>query len=152
LPHLAKAAKIIANQNKHYDFDQEASASSYSETDVPFGVQVLHVAKDFEDFVSSGIKPADALNRIRDKEKHYNQSIVEALSSLVSGKPTEEIRFLKIKELSVGMIFMENITTTSGQILCPKGTEVHKFLLERLINFSHTMNFREPIKVIVPST
>ena len=152
LPHLAKAAKIIANQNKHYDFDQEASASSYSETDVPFGVQVLRVAKDFEDFVSSGIKPADALNRIRDKEKHYNQSIVDALSSLVSGKPTEKIRFLKIKELSVGMIFMENITTTSGQILCPKGTEVHKFLLERLKNFSHTMNITEPIKVIVPST
>ena len=152
LPHLEKVAKIIANQNKHYDFDEEASTFSHREVDVPFGVQVLRVAKDFEAFVSSGIKPAEALKKIRDKEKHYNEFIVDALASIVSGKPAQKTRSVKIDELSVGMIFVENLTSTTGQFICPKGTEIDGILLNRIRNFSLGMKIIEPVKVIVPST
>ncbi|MDP6626175.1 MAG: HD domain-containing phosphohydrolase, partial [Nitrospinota bacterium] len=152
LPHLEKVAKIIANQNKHYDFDEEASTFSHREVDVPFGVQVLRVAKDFEAFVSSGIKPAEALKKIRDKEKHYNEFIVDALASIVSGKPAQKTRSVKIDELSVGMIFVENLTSTTGQFICPKGTEIDGSLLSRIKNFSLEMEIVEPVKVIVPST
>tara|TARA_B100000315_G_scaffold235627_1_gene250726 strand:- start:1451 stop:2605 length:1155 start_codon:yes stop_codon:yes gene_type:complete len=152
LPNLGKVAKIIANQNKHFDFDQEASTSCQSEIDVPFGVQVLCVAKDFDAFVSSGMQPAEALDKIRDKGKYYNQFIVDALSSLVSGQEVQEARALKIEELSVGMIFVENLTSVTGQFICPKGTEIDEVLLNRILNFSLRMEIVEPVKVIVPST
>ena len=152
LPHLEKAAKIVANQNKHYDFDEKANLSSLNKIDVPFGVQILRVAKDFEAFISSGIKPAEALDKIRDKETDYNQSIVDALSSLVSEKSAQETRYVKIEQLSVGTIFVENLKSTTGQLLCPKGTEIDGSLLSRIKNFSLEMEIVEPVKVIVPST
>lgn len=152
LPHLEKIAKIIKNQNKHFDFDEEATGPCNSEIDVPFGVQLLSVVKDFDAFVSSGIKPAEALNRIRNKGKYYNKFIVDALSSIVSEELGDKTCSLKVKELSVGMVFLENVTTTSGQIICSKGTEIHQFLLERMKSFSTIVTIKEPIKVIVPST
>ena len=152
LPHLEKAAKIVANQNKHYDFDEKANLSSLNKIDVPFGVQILRVAKDFEAFISSGIKPAEALDKIRDKKTDYNQSIVDALSSLVSEKSAQETRYVKIEQLSVGTIFVENLKSTTGQLLCPKGTEIDGSLLSRIKNFSLEMEIVEPVKVIVPST
>ncbi|HJP19602.1 MAG: hypothetical protein CMD96_04905 [Gammaproteobacteria bacterium] len=152
LPHLEKVAKIIANQNKHFDFDQEASTSCHSEVDVPFGVQILSVAKDFDAFVSSGLEPAEAYKRLRDKGKYYNQFILDALSSLVLEKPAQKTRSLKIEELSVGMVFVENLTAASGQFICSKGTVIDVLLLNRIINFSSVMEIIEPVKVILPST
>ncbi len=151
LPRLKKVAEIIASQDNLFS-KEGANINDRGEITVPFGAQILKVAKDFDTLVLSGKQPIDAIDNIRSRAKHYNPVIVNALAAVVLVKPEQKTSSLKIDELQVGMILMGNIESTSGQIICPKGVEIDDVSLNRIKNFSLEMEIIEPIKVIVPST
>jgi hypothetical protein len=59
-----------------------------------------------------------------------------------------KIKELSAKELQVGMVVAEDVTSKDGGLLVPKGRELTDVLLTRIVNFDWRQNVNEPIMVV----
>ena len=62
------------------------------------------------------------------------------------------VKELTIGNLTPGMYAHEEILSTNGTLLVPKGGEITHPLIQRLKNFANGVGVREPVRVLVPSS
>lgn len=105
---------------------------------------ILHVALDFDRFISLGMPGYRAAGALQRNEKLYNPVVLEALQTLKCGSGMAR----KVLELSVGqlretMVLASDLVTTSGTLLVPVGQELTTYAIERIRNLPPG-SIREP--------
>jgi response regulator RpfG family c-di-GMP phosphodiesterase len=149
IPRLEKVAEIIAYQDKLFNGDGWPRDDLRGDA-IPLGSRILRLALDLDRLTESRLGYLDALKKIRERNGWYDPDVVHALEMVLSEDIRYESIHVRIKDMSPEMILAEDIVSTKGLLLIPKGQEVTLSLCMRMTNFHKGGAITEPIKVLVP--
>jgi response regulator RpfG family c-di-GMP phosphodiesterase len=134
IPRLHNVADIILYQHKHFD-GRGFPIDERRGEDLPIGARILHVVLAHDELKSKGWSDASIHERLRGQTSRFDPRVIQALG--VATGADEEVRVLRlpIAEVRDGMIFEENVTTTTGILLVCEGQEVTPAVRRHLLNF-----------------
>lgn len=153
IPRLEGCARMIERQLDRYD------ASDTPDPDGPDGVvilgsQILHAAIGFDSHLSEGLGRHVALAKMKAEEGEYNPDLLNVLKTAsipeVDDAPKGTMKEVSVRNLTTRMYAHEDILTSTGTLLVPRGNEITQPLIERLKNFADGAGIKEPICVLVP--
>jgi hypothetical protein len=76
------------------------------------------------------------MEAIRADMARHDSTLVDSLESMVGAKTgTQEISEVCVGRVTPGMVFMDDLRTSVGTLLVPKGFEVTETFVERMRNF-----------------
>ncbi len=120
-------------------------------TDVERGGAMLRIATRVDRAIASGRSLADALAEAGRKLDASEVPLLKALSDYRNVDGSTTVRALNVAQMTAQMQLEEDVRTTNGVVVVPKGRELSMVLLERLSKFSRAGTLVEPIRVRVPS-
>ncbi len=120
-------------------------------TDVERGAAMLRIAFQIERRIAQGKPIVDAISELAHRLNAAEQPLLKALADFRSAQGTTTLRALTVGQMTVQMELEEDVRTTNGVVVVPKGRELSLVLLERLLRFSRAGTLIEPIRVRVPS-
>lgn len=112
-------------------------------------VGMLKVALAYDVLIARGQDPDSALGMLRNRAKEHEPELVEALRKSQGGKKREEVREIPIAAVQQGMVFAEDVRTTSGTLLIARGFEVNASFVAKARGFQRGF-VKDPVRVIVP--
>ncbi|MFN0085854.1 MAG: HD domain-containing phosphohydrolase [Blastocatellia bacterium] len=151
IPRLEWAAEIIAYQDKHFNGDGWPPDERRGH-EIPLGARILKLALDYDRLNESRLGGGETLKRIQGRTNWYDPEVVNALETALAIETRYENRSVKIRELAPDMILAEDIISTKGLLLIPKGQQVTRSLCMRIANFHRGGAISEPIQVITQTT
>ena len=111
--------------------------------------QLLRVAGEYDILETRGITSFEALATMSGRSEMYDAEILQALIELRSGETElNEIREVPLAALMIGMTFADDVKTSSGLLLAPKGYQITASFLERARNFQRG-TVKEPLRVLL---
>jgi response regulator RpfG family c-di-GMP phosphodiesterase len=144
-PKLRFAALIIRHQLEN--FDGTGSPDHLVEEEIPLGSRILRSIVDFEDFLDEGgttIQNA-ILYMQKGSRTRYDPKVVQLITSYVeettSSLLVEDKQKITIFDLKDGMTLAQDLYTSAGIKLLPKGANIKEHMVDKII--SH--NSRDPI-------
>lgn len=152
IPRIEAVREILHQLSRNFAAAKQRSDAAIDE-EIPWGARALKIALDF-DLLDSGESQSDHPFAImRGRKGWYDPEILEALAGL-RGSPQEKIQMLElsIRELTIGMVFGEDLKSSKGLLLIARGQEVTPALLERMRNFSPELAIREPVRMILQNS
>ena len=148
IPRLEPVAEILAAHVKPKRA-AEALAGDPRKQHVDLMAQLLRAAVDFDTLDSQGSSGALSLDTMRGRKDRYEPRILEVLAALRGGSgPRSGVREVSLAVLCVGMVFVDDVKTSTGTLLVARGFEVTQGFLERARNFKVGM-VKEPLRVVV---
>lgn len=132
------------------------AASQQPKNEAPDGVikqgsGVLRLVQEYDAHIAQGLTAGAALEAIRAQSARHESPLVEALESMVATVPgAEQIKEVFVGRVTPGMIFVDDLRTSVGALLVPKGFEVTETFLERLRNFGPAI-LQERVRVTAAS-
>ena len=143
IPRLEDVAEMVRLQN--------APCRGGSE-EPPLGARILRVALDFDAQILRGTSSTDAVKVLRQAaDGTYDPTVLVAADELMLADGSREERTIALRDLRVGMIVADPLTTEEGLLVVAAGHEVTESLLERLHNWTRSSihRVREPFRVFV---
>jgi len=149
VPRLEQVREILLYQSKQFD-GAGPPGVDVTGAAIPFGARLLKIVLDFDVLKARGLAEEAALTIMKTRTGWYDPGLLDAFHETQKGrKEAVEERTLLLKDLEEGMVFAEDVKTTTGMLLIARGHEATLSLLERVRNFSPSIGVKEPIKVIV---
>jgi len=149
IPRLEPVRDILRLHTLRYAGDEKC-ADGIKEDAIPWGARALKIAMDF-DHLNSHHDARDSLNVLCSREGWYDPAILKIFVDSHGGQDKDvRICDLRLREITVGMRFAEDVRSAKGVLLIAKGQEVTDSLLERLHNFYFATGVREPVQMAVP--
>lgn len=134
IPRMDVIAESVRYQERNFDgtgYPEDGPSGA----DIPLGARLMRVILDFDAFESSGESGADALNRLRQQQGHYDPAILTALESLLGEAGTEAPVLTSIGSLTDVMILAADVRTSTDVLLVAKGQEATSSVRRHLQNF-----------------
>jgi response regulator RpfG family c-di-GMP phosphodiesterase len=150
IPRLETVAEVLAAHLKPRR-GADALGNDPHKVQVELMAQCLRAAFDFDAHDSQGHTAAAALDTMRGRLDRYEPKVLDALAELRTGgdqSPRGGAREVFLSVLCVGMVFLDDVKTTSGMLLVARGFEVTQGFLERLRNLKPG-TVKEPLRVVV---
>jgi response regulator RpfG family c-di-GMP phosphodiesterase len=88
--------------------------------------RLLHAIIDLEALESAGQSLRQAVATMRQREAVYGAATLDALVQLVDDAPGVDVAATRPLDLEVGMVLAEDLRTTDGLLLLPRGFELTK--------------------------
>lgn len=148
IPRLENISKAIRYQNKGFDGSGQPD-DILTGNELPLGSRMLKAISDLVAIEASGLTKEEALARLKSTPQYYDPVILDALSQIVCTSHEMVVKEICISQLTEGMKFASNVTTTSGMLLVSKGQEISTSLVERLNNFRRNNEIPEKLNVFV---
>lgn len=149
IPRLEGVRGILAASARPYRPAGPGAVADDEMRMVERSAEILRVATDFCVLEAQGTPPAVAAETLHGRTGRYDPDVLEALMLLRCGPgPKIEIRELPLAALREGMVFAEDIKTTTGVLLVPGGYEITTSFIERLRNL-RPGTVKEPVKIVV---
>jgi len=129
------------------------SASQHAKNDVPeglikLGAGILRLVLEYDAHIAQGLSVGGAIEAIRAQMVRHDSALVESLESMVGAAVrTQEVSEICVGRVSPGMVFMDDLRTSVGTLLVPKGFEVTETFLERMRNFGPGI-LQERVRVV----
>jgi CheY-like chemotaxis protein len=117
--------------------------------DVEIGAALLRIAREADRVVDRGGTVQDALDEVRSRVEENERPLVAALSDFRAGGATT-VRPFKVQQLASGMVLEQDVKTTAGVIVVPKGRALTSVLIERLWKFASAGTLVEPVLARAP--
>jgi len=152
IPRLEPIAEMIEGQLQPFCVYLEEGKPP-REDSVALGSQILKVALDFDQIISSGKSYTAALGELGNRTADYNQRVVEVFEKLLvneNSKKNNGILAVRVRDLKIGMIAAEDIVAKDGFLLVPKGHEMTHPVLLLLRNFAQGRRVTEPFHICAP--
>lgn len=109
--------------------------------------EILRVATRWDVLDTQQVPLEAILNEMRGAAASYSDDVVEALLAVKGSRPDRiEIREVGVADLLEGMVLLEDVLTTKGQLLLARGHIVTSGLLSRLRNLP-AAGIRQPFRV-----
>jgi len=118
--------------------------------DVERGGAMLRVALQVERATADGATVPNVLASLERKFGPVEQPFLKALSDFRNAEGSSIVRALTVSQMTAEMILEEDVRTTNGVVVVPKGRDLSMVLIERLFKFSRAGTLVEPIRVRVP--
>ncbi len=151
IPRIESVREILRQSGIQF-VQAKHRSTAVPEGDMPWGARALKVALDF-DLLEAGGNPAEQpMAVMRGREGWYDPRILEAFAAM-RGNSQEKTLMLEraVKDVTVGMVFGEDLKSGKGLLLIARGQEVTPALLERMRNFSAELAIREPVRMLLPN-
>jgi CheY-like chemotaxis protein len=108
--------------------------------------RLLHAVIDLEALESSGQSLRQAVASMKQREAVYGAATLDALTALVEGAPEVDVAACRPIDLKIGMVLAEDLKTTDGLLLLPRGFELTRSSCVHIVErFKHCLP--ERIKV-----
>jgi response regulator RpfG family c-di-GMP phosphodiesterase len=148
IPRLEAVRAILTYQDKRFDGTGPPPDGQRGER-IPIGARLLKVVLDYDALESRGITGREALDTLRGRTGWYDPGMLQAFAEMLghanqAGKVVEA----RLRDLRIGMIFAEDLTSRTGMLLIARGQEVTPSLLNRIRNFSESVGPREPVRML----
>ena len=118
--------------------------------DIERGGAMLRIAIEVERLTAHGKALPDALIELERKLPPAEQPFLKTLADFRNAEGSTTVRALPVVQMTAEMILEEDVRTTTGVVVVPKGRELTMVLIERLFKFSRAGTLVEPIRVRVP--
>jgi len=115
------------------------------------GAAVLRVADDFDERISRGSSVQVAVDTLRGRIGVYDPEVLAALAAIVGGDVSVDIREVTVAGLQSGMVLAEDVRSTGGTLLLPRGAEITASVIQRMRNYRGGA-IREPLRVAVKTS
>jgi response regulator RpfG family c-di-GMP phosphodiesterase len=120
---------------------------------IPWQSRLLRLVLDLDLLESQGMQRTAALAVLRDRQGWYDPALYEALVSLHGeGDSERQVLELELGAIRPGMVFAEDVHSTTGILLIARGQEVSERLVERVRNLLHLVERRQLVRVLTPRT
>jgi hypothetical protein len=103
---------------------------------VVLGGRILRAALDFQELVSLGASPRQALDALRKQVESYGLSVVEAFASASVLAGATAVRLLPLSQLRLGMLLEEEIRNENDTLIVARGHQITDGSLQRLRNYA----------------
>lgn len=104
--------------------------------DIPLGARLLTLAFAFDDLLTAGVEPDDALRRLASHAGRYDPDLLTRLRALHEPKAdAAPVREVALTAVQPGMIFVSDVRTADGQLLIARGQEATEGLVTRIENY-----------------
>ena len=119
--------------------------------DVERGGAMLRVAQLAERATADSVPVPNVLAALEKKLGPAELPFIKTLSDFRTAEGSTTVRALTVGQMTAEMVLEEDVRTTNGVVVVPKGRALSMVLLERLFKFSRAGTLIEPIRVRVPS-
>ena len=114
------------------------------------GAWLLRVALALDERVMRGALPKEALAALRRPHHGLPEFLLDALEQFVFRTASWRLEMVRVRDLHTLMELDEDVRTTGGLLLVPRGTPVTVAVVHRLRGFARSQGLREPFRVRVP--
>jgi hypothetical protein len=119
--------------------------------DVERGGALLRLAVQVERLTAQGKALSDALAELERKLSPAELQFLKTLADFRNAEGSTTVRSLPVNQMTSEMILEEDVRTTNGVVVVPKGRQLSMVLIERLFKFSRAGTLIEPVRVRVPA-
>lgn len=149
IPRLEIVRELLRCRRCRYD-GKANPAGLPSGDDIPWGARALRLAIAFDELAERpGGSAAAAIATLRGRNGEYDPALLALLADVHQEDGQEEIKLLKLAELSPGMHLAEGVESETGTLLVARGLEVTESILVRLTNVAGRVGVKQPIPVRV---
>lgn len=146
IPRLEPVLQILAAVS--YNDEQ---LCKLGEGTIGLGAIILSLVLEYDTLVTQGHSSDVAVQTIRGRTARYGETLVAKFATMLGASSgANEVREIPLRVVRPGMIIMQDLRTSMGTLLVPRGFEVSEPFLQRLHNFGSGM-LDEKIKVMVPA-
>ncbi|HEY8947072.1 MAG TPA: HD domain-containing phosphohydrolase, partial [Polyangiaceae bacterium] len=143
IPRFGEVAEMIRLQN-------ETPLPADTPESIRLGASFLRLAREVDHAVETGTPLAAALAALKARAQGPDKALLETLENYRTPEMGMAVRTVRVGQMTAHMILDEDVKTSSGVVVLPKGREITSVVLERLLNFSAQGSLVEPIRVRVP--
>jgi response regulator RpfG family c-di-GMP phosphodiesterase len=144
IPRLELVCAILDAQE--YNFDGQGSPRGAPQGEsIPLGARVLKVVSDYDFLEAAGASAGVAISTLQGRKGRYDPNLLAALGR-VKAKTTSSVGGIGLEALQVGMLLVQDVMSTTGSLLVPRGHEVTQAILTRLRGLEPG-SVREPLMV-----
>lgn len=148
VPRLEAVAEIVAGQSIDMDTGKlPAELASWETT--ALSTLMLNVASKLDDLLSSGLKPPAAIAELRASATWIPKPVLDALARIQLESRKTATRLIGLGQLMPGMLLDQDVMSSKGIRLVPKGQEATRAMLERLHSVAAGVGIVEPLRVTV---
>lgn len=151
IPRMKPVAEIIRFQDKPYS-GTVTSEDPYIGEGIPIGARILKVSLDFDALLASGKTQAEAIEHLNEQKDQYDPKVLDSLIIGLSEDVKYEVKPAGVIDLRDGMILVENIQSSKGELLASKGQEVNQTMRIRLLSLTKSCTIKEPFMVMLPKS
>jgi len=148
IPRLETVARMIRNQSSP-PRPQERTDALFQADVVALGTAILRTALEFDRLATAGKPRRDALNQMR-QSGLFHPRLLDALETADVQSVQRKVAMLRVSELNTTMIANQDICTSNGVLLLPKGEELSMPMIEKLRGFARTVGIPQPLSVLIP--
>ncbi len=146
IPRLEQVRHCLLYQAKHFDGTGQP-ADALRGDKIPLGARILKVVLDFDVLEAQSNRASVALGTMRARRGVYDPALLEAFTRTQAGSESpSEVREIPLRLVHAGMTFADDVKTTSGALLIPRGYEVTEGLLDRIRHLRAAGNVRVIVK------
>lgn len=115
---------------------------------IKLGAGILRLVLEYDAHIAQGLPASGAIAAIRAQTVRHESALVDSLESMVGAAVgTEVISEVSVGRVTPGMVFIDDLRTSVGALLVPKGFEVTETFLERMRNFAPAI-LQEKVRVM----
>ncbi len=148
IPRMEAIAKAVRYQHKHFDgtgFPED----DVKGLDIPLGARVLKPILDYQNYLSSGMDHAQALDQLDKHASHYDARILKVIFNLSNPQSQGVVKNLPVHMLTPAMAVAQDVYVRRGILLVCNGQLLTPSLIERLVNFWRNGEIAEKIAVTI---
>ena len=150
IPRLESVMEILEYMNASYS-GTKGSRGERTGQDIPFGARILKLVLDYDDFVTRMGYAKPALAALKERHTWYDPALLERFIKVNEAVETDiSVARLKVHQVKTGMVFANDITTESGQLLVARGQEVTESLLLRIQMWAESGTIKKEMTMILP--
>jgi response regulator RpfG family c-di-GMP phosphodiesterase len=146
VPRLEPVLQILMALN----YSDEAIARLGDGT-IGLGARILSLVLDYDSMVTQGNSSDVAVQTLRTRSGRLGADLVEKFAKHIGAGPAvAELRQMPLRAVRPGMTILQDVRTSMGTLLVPRGFEVTELFMDRIRRFGPDL-LAETVKVRVPA-
>jgi len=146
IPRMEPVQEILAQQHRRFDGTDRLGKDQNGDA-IPWGARAMKIILDYDALESQGFKSLKALSTMRGRSGTYDPDLFREFEDLIAGQVDENEQMLSLSQIRTGMVFAEDVRSSSGSLVISRGHEATASLLARLRNVSADQGIQEPIRM-----
>ena len=145
IPRLELVCAILDAQELNFDGEGSPSGAPKGES-IPLGARVLKLVSDYDFLEAGGTSSGAAISTLQGRKGRYDPKLLTVLGR-VKNRAEPGVREIKLADLHTGMLLVQDVMSTTGTLLVPRGHEIAETILTRLRSMEPG-SVREPLLVL----
>lgn len=147
IPRLEGVAAIVSSQ-----LDDDAADASSGPSDATgnrLDALILKAAAQLDYLLGIGIARDEAARRVLKSVPQMPKALANAVQAIALRSSKADKVAVKVSALQIGMVLDEDLISSKGMRLLPKGQEITGSILLRVQGLAESIGVREPFRVVV---